>query len=402
MIKRKDINILLLLNLMGLAIVVSFISNTQITTICLKLGINLGLLWVFKRYIKAEGIEKIKLFNLVFTRKTNLFLLCLIFLPAISCFYSTNPSYGGVKLLNLILGSFPLLILFISLVPLYNERIVFWFNQMVLFWTGFLVLMLIILQPIRINGVYHFSLLHWSHVMIGRILFCLYLITLGLLIKPQNNRKIILLFSISLISYGIFITGLRAAMLGMVLFSPVYLGWACYKRKLSLISTIAIGLWLFLSCSIAIVTNHNNEVNKRISVVKNIQFDAIQKEGSYRGRSESLQICMERFKKAPIMGIGFGGFYHPWKNYKAWVLKYPHNIILEYGVEMGLIGLLWLFTAIWLIGTATWKLNPLLCLFFAGVFWLTLFSKNIPSNILLFLGAGYYCMKPGSYYFTEA
>lgn len=397
--KKNNIVTVLFLNFFALTVAVSFISNTQYSSIYLKILFSTGLLILSAFYIHINEKDPIKAIKTIFNRKIILFLSSFILLPSFACLYSVNQEYGVYKLLNILVISAPLIIVYAINVGNFNEKLNYYVKISAMIWAFFIVSMLWVLHPICINGVYHFSPNHWSHVITGRILFFLYLILLLFYIQTENRneRKVIFLCLLMLVS-GINMSGLRTALLGFIFLTPIYLGIGYFRKKLSIKTIIFFLILMPLVGTITFAYEHQSTVKERMGLVNKISSGKLSEEGSFKGRMQSIQICWERFKEHPFRGIGFGGYYSPWKNYRAWVLKYPHNIILEYGVEMGILGLLWLFAVLWMIFSSTWKINPFLCLFFVGAFWMSLFSKDLSSNTLLVMGVVYYFVKPGTYY----
>jgi O-antigen ligase len=385
-----------------LSISVSFISNTDISSLLIKLFVSVVLLFTFLFYTKVSGINLAKLFK-TFSSKIILFLVGIVLLPTCSLLYSANQHYGIIKILNLVVSFIPLMLVNTLLIALFNESLNRLLKITAMIWSVVIVIMLVILQPININGVYHFSPMHWSHVMVGRVLYFLLLLLLPFFIHAKKgSEKHKLMLCCALLTLGLMMTGLRTAIAGMFLFTPLYLLTGILRKELLWKDAALLLFTLVIACSLSVAMQQHESVKSRLDWVKKMDNGTIKQEGSFKGRIQSLHICMERLREHPIIGIGFGGFYSPWKNYKAWVLKYPHNIFLEYGVEMGCVGLLWLLLMLWLLIKGTWATSPYHTLFFVGAFWLSLFSKDIPSNAILFLGIAFYFVKPRAYYFTES
>lgn len=400
---KNDLKTIVTINLFGLTAAVSFISSNGMSTLFLKLFCSIILYCSFMGYAKSNEVKIQPILITIFSRKTFGFWVGLILMPMISLVYSVNPNYGFIKLFSLLIIGAPLIIVFAMMMSCYNEAMGYWIKFSAMIWSVVIVCFMFILKPININGLYHFSPYHWSHVMVGRVLFCLLLILLSFYKSGiEKKEKRVLLFMLMLLGLGLFMSSLRAAIAGMILFTPLFLGTGIYKKYCSLKDALILLVLLTFACAIAVIKEQNTTVNKRLEWVREVNKGELNKEGSFRGRMQSFQICKERFIENPVLGIGFGGFFTPYKNYKAWALKYPHNIILEYAVEMGSIGLLWLFAVLWLLVKGTWKMAPAVFLFFAGLFWLSLFSKDIPSNMLFFCGVMCYFMKPRNYDLAEA
>ena len=135
--------------------------------------------------------------------------------------------------------------------------------------------------------------------------------------------------------------------------------------------------------------SRNEIVKQRISsLVPSEEFE-IKGDGSSSARIIGYEVSVKRFLESPLVGVGFGGFNSPFKNYPTTMLKYPHNIVLEFQGELGVLGLLIFGWTLYLIVKKTSMQSYLTLIFFLTTLWLAFFSKDIPSNAVFFLGLGY-------------
>jgi O-antigen ligase len=109
-------------------------------------------------------------------------------------------------------------------------------------------------------------------------------------------------------------------------------------------------------------------------------------EGNVTSRSAYLEVSGSLFAGAPLLGIGAGGFA------ATGLDTYPHNLIVEIAVELGVAGLL-LFL-VWL-GLALYGAigSPLLVALVVGTFVFSLFSGNLPGNAEFWLSTGFAVAK---------
>jgi len=103
-------------------------------------------------------------------------------------------------------------------------------------------------------------------------------------------------------------------------------------------------------------------------------------------RLEAWELSLDIIKKYPILGIGLGGF----KGYRGieWTIinKYPHNIFIEMAVEGGIAGLLVLSSLLLLIFKYSYRYLPAISYFLIFTLILALFSKDIATQGLLWIG----------------
>jgi O-antigen ligase len=105
---------------------------------------------------------------------------------------------------------------------------------------------------------------------------------------------------------------------------------------------------IFLLCLVIVVsflllTNVNKLIKTRylkaLEDTKNIAKNLVSNESSTQNVDIRLQIwkdALNKFKKSPALGSGFGISYHDKISGGTWV--HPHNIILEILTELGIVG----------------------------------------------------------------
>ena len=105
--------------------------------------------------------------------------------------------------------------------------------------------------------------------------------------------------------------------------------------------TILVCLIIVISC--VLLPNVNKSIKARyvktFEDVKNITKNLISNDSFPDSVDIRLQIwkdALNKFKKNPVLGSGFGISYHDTISNQTWV--HPHNIILEILTELGIVG----------------------------------------------------------------
>ena len=75
-------------------------------------------------------------------------------------------------------------------------------------------------------------------------------------------------------------------------------------------------------------------------------------------------------------------------------MKYPHNLFLETGYELGTVGLITIVFLLFNIFNSVRKISGLMFFFYLYPLWLAVFSKDIASQSLLWSGIAFcFCKK---------
>jgi len=235
--------------------------------------------------------------------------------------------------------------------------------------------------------------------------------------------------------YGTFLSALRAAFVGLMLvgggvlvisawfvvrssrFKNLFTGKRVHStvtkneepafrsgglRTQKLSGMYSLLIIIFISSLLIILLPKPDIINFRfdnMTALDNLQFKG---DPAIHSRLDYWKLSLEIIKDNPLIGIGMGGFssYHK-------VEVYPHNIILEFAVEGGVVGLLVLgslfvvmFKNIFHFGRIVnashisrlkFHLFPLT--FFLFALWLALFSKEFSNQSLLWIGLAFYGLK---------
>jgi O-antigen ligase len=192
---------------------------------------------------------------------------------------------------------------------------------------------------------------------------------------------------------GLLLSGFRAGIIGVVfLFLIAIIYQIIYANKKSkknnwyyILSAIAV-LLLFL----LIVKPELTE--KRFNSIKlNYGVEYFQDPG-IQSRLDSYKIALKEGMENLIFGAGLGGF-NDANKLRSNQIIYPHNIFLEFFSELGIIGLIFFIMILIIIFKSIYKLNPWLTILYLFFLWISLFSKDIPSNTILFTGLAFWDLK---------
>ncbi len=347
------------------------------------------------------------------TGKQFFLLLGLFFiLITVTTAYSLNFMFGLLKLINIVAFGFPFIIitrLFLLNASDEDKKLFIIFISVVVL-TGSVIVLLF--NPFIQNELYEFKLTRWSHVVFARTTAPLILILFFHLFKQKQYQKSITFGVITGLGYySIYISNLRAAFLGMSGIILVTILIKIFKKQLKNIQFSGlIAAFVVFSISL-LISPGNNIIKERYVNLYSSEIGKIDKDPSINSRLTGYAISWELIKKYPFLGVGFGGFKNysnadiklsneygniDIKGFTDW-LKYPHNIFIEFQVEMGIAGTIFFLVILFLIIRTTYKYSTELLLFYVFALWLALFSKDISTNILFFTGLAFY----GNPYETE-
>lgn len=319
-------------------------------------------------------------------------ILLFIIVPSVSLFYSENPQFGSLKILNLILSSLlPTLILFYLLIDWTENRFRI-LIEIVLSTALISVIAILAAKPFYYDQVYDLMTFHWSHVFFGRFLGLAFLASMIFTINQTTSRGKILLIIITLfIGFGLIVTGLRSAITGVLISSLLLLISGMIKKQmnysaiLSVISILIFGVILFFIAG-AIQGNIKTRVDKLVETfqLKDSGDEAIET------RIEGYKVSLKRISDSPLIGSGFGGYKSDYKGNKIGeIISYPHNIFLEAFVEMGAAGLLLIIFIIIVILKKSFDISYQLFAIIIFSVWLAQFSKDIPTQTTLWAGLAF-------------
>jgi O-antigen ligase len=264
----------------------------------------------------------------------------------------------------------------------------------------------IIVSPFDHTRVYHYEPGRWSHVFIGRLISFLTLILFLILLNSKRRVVLLLIPAVTAGTILIYITGLRSAILGILLAGLTYLIYSIVKRRLlnyhhSALAAVIIFISILLfSTDCLMVAEVRTTV--RIDNMLNYENFNFGGEEGLQIRVKSAELACEMFLNSPVIGNGYGSF-KGYNNIKwASDQKYPHNIILEILAEFGIVGLFFFgyifYSIIHSLFYLTNRLESVqaanfyflssrfsLLILFLFSFWLALFSKDLSTQSLIWI-----------------
>jgi len=270
----------------------------------------------------------------------------IIILGIQSLSYTLAPIYGTDKILRFLFITSPSL--FFPIIFLRNKESYIRFSSI------FIILGLIMSLDIMSKGLipgelgFH-TALNTNYLGVGRISGFALLLTLSLLfIIKHNLYKICLLPVIFLFIFNLFISGGRGPLVSLILsviFIFIYMAFNLIKdrkgkfilnkKNFKIISYMI--LMFFLSwLIIGHFSDYFRTIYYRLLLLENLSGDSVE------ARLSLYNTAINSMRNFPgnIIGLGIGGFSVFYSGYDAARGEYPHNIFLEIGAELGILGLL--------------------------------------------------------------
>ncbi|MBS1515393.1 MAG: O-antigen ligase family protein [Bacteroidetes bacterium] len=235
----------------------------------------------------------------------------------------------------------------------------------------------------------------WSHVGFGRYMGFAFLISIINLtrlnfLKGFHLDKMLLLTSFA----GLILSGLRSAIFTSLFASLLFLIYTAKDKKVSFGK-----IFLFIvsgSAVLAAAAYINNSFGiliERLSQIGNIFNQRNLSDGAISTRIHIYKHSFDLFIQNIFTGRGLGGYYDEKLFEYTRGLKYPHNIFIEYGIELGAAGLAFILAIIFLIFKSVAKVNTALVFVFIYFVLLSMFSYSIPFQtgmfcFIAFIGLG--------------
>jgi len=393
-IKRFTENYLrefLIVNLFVASISISSITNYSLRSFIIKIAAS-SILWFmividikktkfnYKSFIKSRYFKRLLTILIVFT---------LLLLTTLS--YSFNPLFGAKKILGFIVSTIPTIIAFSYLLITANDTRYKVFIISLTVAAVFSVLLILILQPFSYHDMNIKNFTSWSHVIYGRFIGTVYLIILFFYLNTKSKTLITYIpFAFAVIIIGVYLSGLRAMILGVSILTPITLLISFLQKKVNIKKIGSIIIAIIVSATVIITISPGNEIlTGRLENLRNFEDLRFNSDSPIQTRFHLYKIGFEILKEYPILGVGFGGF----RNYKNDLVtqtrKYPHNIFLEFAVELGIPGILFCIFLLYLIFSSAKKESTEVFIFFLFALWLAMFSKDIPTQSLLWIGLAF-------------
>jgi O-antigen ligase len=332
-------------------------------------------LFKFTPDVKINRNRKILSGSAIFTFFTAYF--------GLSILYSLNPWFGLLKWLNFLLSFLPLICgYYILFSTITRERFVR-LSLVVLAVLIFSTMVLIFSQPFNYGGTHWLSLTNWSHVVYGRVIGMFLIIMLILyktdIVEFKPYLAVVLFVFLFYLNQR---TGYRSGLVALALTSPLiilyYLPGKQYRKKLIIIA-------LSVVLTIPLIYLHSSKSNapqQRVVSLMHYSYGKMSEDEPLQTRYKLNNLCRQFVQEHPITGIGWGGFRNQALDPDPIILKYPHNIMLEFLVELGITGLfVFMVFLIWSI-RRLWKIHPLMAISYMYPLTIALFSKDIPDQTL--------------------
>ncbi|GEM_PF-4969501 len=239
------------------------------------------------------------------------------------------------------------------------------------------------------------NFLGFTHVGFGRYLSYAFLICF-LLIAKSNKRNPLLVLSFSIITIGLFFSGLRAGLLSVALIAVYVILRKIYQKKFSLLILKQFSVAILL-CSLTstFFPHHIESVVTRYSNLSKVSSFTFNSDSAIEARLQSYSISFKMFGDALLFGQGFGGFNQLFDNNTLpLIIKYPHNLFLEAASELGIIGIVIILTLLIITFKKLKHTNEIIVLLFIHSLILSFFSGAIPDQKLLFVFFSIPCLTP--------
>jgi len=216
-------------------------------------------------------------------------------------------------------------------------------------------------------------------------------------LNSKDIKKIFAYTLVFIIGFSItYLTGLRTAIFGLIIFSFAGIIWQIFRKEITV--NHLYGFMLIIICSVILITFTPEQFETETRFENLLQFEELKFSGeaSILNRVESYKLSWQMFEERPVFGWGLGSF-KGFNNIKwTTIQKYPHNIILEFLSETGIVGCLLflslcylitkkIFSDISLLQNKNLSFRFFLLLTFLFTLLIAMFSKDISSQSFLWL-----------------
>lgn len=235
----------------------------------------------------------------------------------------------------------------------------------------------------------------WSHVGFGRYMGFAFIMSLLNIVYFDYFRKYHLEKIIFLICFaGLILSGLRSAIVCSVIVSVIITLYSLKEKNISFIklATFLIGgiLVLFIAAyfnnSLSILFNRFTQMFNVFNI-KNLD------DGAISTRMHVYKYSIELFLQNILIGRGLGSYYDDSLYMFTRGLKYPHNILIEYAIELGAIGLIFIISILAVTFKEVLKISTVLSFVFLYFIFLSMFSYSIPFQTGMFSFLAFISLK---------
>lgn len=226
----------------------------------------------------------------------------------------------------------------------------------------------------------------WSHVGFGRYMGFAFIVSLinifytGCLKKFQFDK-----FFLLITFTGLILSGLRSAITCSLIIASVITIYSLKKKDVSLGKIfLFIGGGAVILLIAAYFNNSFSILFNRYSQVLNIFHQKDLNDGAISTRLHIYKYSVELFLQNIFLGRGLGSFYDENLYLYTRGLKYPHNIFIEYAIELGSAGLLFIISLLIYLYKKIISISTVLSFVFLYFLLLAMFSYSIPFQAGLF------------------
>lgn len=432
---------MLVVNVFILHLMMAAISNYKPASFILKTAATLLLLILIFADARQKSYPLRSSYSIKRNRNLYLIIILLVFIPSISLAYSVNINFGLMKLILLLTSTIPTILIFKYIIDTTDEKRLYVFIISLAAITVLSLVIILLTNPFNYSGNYSIGFSNWSHVIYGRYISAASLIFILLYVFSyhENSWMYLLIFVISFAALlfsqfragvmDIFVLSLVITIgeilksvfrfrnkSGMTRYFTVYrflnkfgITGKVYtdlrsrndSRQVRLRRTsshfdrlsvsysirfnriLKAGLLLVIIAASFIITGFLIKNGSRYDTIISGTLDV---DGSIGSRLKAYEYSIENIIHKPLTGTGFGGFYSEEVAKEVSWMKYPHNIFLEIGVELG-IPVLILFC--WMVITVfikQYKYSPVIFYFFLFAFLLAQTSKDLPNQGMFLIG----------------
>jgi O-antigen ligase len=243
----------------------------------------------------------------------------------------------------------------------------------------------ILIDPFDPTIPYSFEITRWSHVVYGRFAGLAVIVTFLLLINESKLRVKAIYSAIFLILFtSLVFSGFRGGIIGVGLSIIIWMIYDFLIDKLNRIDAIknfVLVLMLAIAGYAIAVNISDNKAAERFESVKEFIVEGKTEDGTINTRIEAFRIAWKMFEDSPLTGSGLGNFNGSHYGSEIGVmLKYPHNILIEFLSELGLIGFGFLTVFLWAVLRRLIRTRSEWLVIFAYGIMLAMFSKDLGSN----------------------
>ncbi len=335
----------------------------NIPTTYLEILVGVFLLAVLLAHFNKESLDKLK------SLKTLNWVIGLFLLAAtIATIYSPEP----MKALGQLKAFFiePVLLFYAAVVAIKNKEQLFTTLRF-LFWSAFIISLFGLVQ-------------YWTHVWLP-LRFWGY----GL-----EMKRITSVFeypnALALYLAPVFIFFLATYLKGEKLVGKFWMPVGLILMAIALTLTYSRGAWLATIVAVVVLALQTSALNLKrwgiggiilllvMSPLLLTRMKTTFHDGSSSERVQLYKVAVSKITNSPLLGNGLYGFRQTLENstYGGEILNYPHNIVLNFWVETGLLGVLSFFLIIFL-ALKQYRQRPKVIKLAAALFLLTIVTHGM-------------------------